>query len=87
MSVLIVDDSLDQRLLLTTVLKAGGYARLITAESADDAFQHLRLEDEETAEVDIDLILLDITMPRMNGIEACRRIKASPRLRYIPSSW
>ena len=84
MSVLIVDDSLDQRLLLATVLKAAGYTQLIMAESADDAFQHLRLEDEEKAEVHIDLILLDIEMPRMNGIEACRRIKASPHLRDIP---
>lgn len=84
MSVLIVDDSLDERLLITTFLKAAGYTDLITAESARDAFEHLRLDDPNGIEVSIDLILLDITMPEVNGIEACRRIKAAPRLRDIP---
>ena len=76
MSVLIVDDSVDERLLLKTFLTAAGYAELITAESAGEAFEHLRLDDQNGVEVGVDLILLDITMPKMDGIEACRRIKA-----------
>ena len=84
MSVLIVDDSVDQRLLLKTVLNAAGYAELITAESAGDAFKHLRMDETQGVEVGIDLILLDITMPEMDGIEACRQIKAVRHIRDIP---
>ena len=84
MSVLIVDDSVDQRLLLKTVLNAAGYTELITAESARDAFKHLRMDATRAVEVGIDLILLDITMPEMDGIEACRQIKAVRHVRDIP---
>ena len=84
MSVLIVDDSVDQRLLLKTVLNAAGYAELVLAESAREAFTRLRLDDPQSDGAGIDLVLLDITMPQMDGIEACRRIKAVPSLRDIP---
>ena len=84
MSVLIVDDSVDQRLLLKTVLSAAGYAELIMADSAGDAFKHLKMDEIQGVEVGIDLILLDITMPEMDGIEACRQIKAVRHVRDIP---
>ena len=84
MSILIVDDSLDERLLLKTFLRAAGHAELVIVESAREAFDHLRLDDDGPIETGIDLILLDITMPEMDGIEACRRIKAVPRLRDLP---
>ena len=34
--------------------------------------------------VDLDLILLDVDMPGMNGFEACRLIKQSPKTEHIP---
>ena len=84
MSILIVDDSLDDRLLLETFLKKAGFSELILADSARDAFRQLGLE-EPTREVNhVDLVLMDVLMPEIDGIEACRRIKASGQFSDVP---
>src|SRR4051812_13800368 len=82
MSILIVDDSASQRLVMTSLLKAGGYTALVAAESAEQAVQHLTHPAGDP--VDVDLILMDISMPGMDGIAACRRIKATAGLEDIP---
>lgn len=84
MSILIVDDSLEERLLLQTILKGAGYEEIITAESAEEAFCHLGMHQSSNAPSSIDLILMDIVMPTMDGIAASQRIKAIERLREIP---
>ena len=84
MSILIVDDLLDNRLLLETILKAAGYTELLNAESARDAFKQLGMDNPASVAAGVDLILMDITMPEMDGIEACRRIKDTTRLQDIP---
>ena len=84
MSILIVDDSLDDRLLLETFLKKAGFSELTLADSARDSFRQLGLE-EPTREVNqVDLVLMDVLMPEIDGIEACRRIKASGRFSDVP---
>ena len=80
MSILIVDDSGTQRLLMTSLLKTGVQIPLVAVDSARAAFEHLAGPDGAAVE----LILMDISMPDMDGIAACRQITATPGLADIP---
>jgi CheY-like chemotaxis protein/HAMP domain-containing protein len=84
MSILIVDDTLSQQLLLSAVLRSAGYGDVMTAPSAEQAFERLSDDGAAGGEPDVDLILMDISMPDVDGIEACRRIKAQPSWQDIP---
>src|SRR5918992_2855937 len=84
MSILVVDDQAGIRLMLETILKDAGYTNVQTAESAAEASDLLGVDDAFSPATGIDLILMDISMPGINGIEACRRIKAVAYLKDIP---
>lgn len=86
MSILVVDDSEDGRRLLVQMLLHSGYSEVVSATSAEDAFDLLGLEggDFEANAGNIDLILMDIIMPGVNGIDACKRIKSSPAYADVP---
>jgi adenylate cyclase len=84
MSILIVDDTAMQRQTLAALLTAHGYTDVLVASSATEAFGQLAGASSARHAPAIDLILMDIRMPGMDGIAACRRIKAVPELHDIP---
>lgn len=83
MRILIVDDSEMSRHLLNTWLSTAGYTDLISVESGVAALRRATnpLAPRET---DIDLILLDIEMDGLDGIDTCGRLRAEPHLRDTP---
>ncbi|MCG9969045.1 diguanylate cyclase [Pelotomaculum terephthalicicum JT] len=84
MAILIVDDLSDSRLLIEYILKSAGYTDVFTAKSAADAFKLLGMDNAQGAQGGFDLIVMDIIMPGIDGIEACRLIKERENMRDIP---
>jgi diguanylate cyclase (GGDEF)-like protein/PAS domain S-box-containing protein len=75
-AILIVDDAADNLSVLRTMLMRQGYQTFV-ATSGDRAL-------EIAQRVRPDLVLLDVVMPGMDGLEACRRMKAHPATARIP---
>ena len=70
-TILIVDDDESiRRLIATTLEDVSGY-RMSEAGDGEEAMRRAR-------EVQPSIVFLDIDMPRLNGIEACRRLKSEP---------
>lgn len=76
MKILIADDELRLRKVVSMHIKKSGY-EVIEANNGRHA---LELAKEKNP----DIIVLDIMMPEMDGIEACRAIKADPNLKDKP---
>lgn len=75
-NVLVVDDEPDILELISYNLKREGYSvtAVATGEAAIEALRRLRP----------DLVVLDLMLPGVNGLEVCRRIKTDPKLSGIP---
>ena len=85
MRILIVDDSEDGRDVAEAMLLAAGYKDVSTAGSAAEAYRFLAVGGPAGHEpTPIDLVLLDIVMPEIDGIEACARIRNEPRHSDLP---
>src|ERR1700752_5156537 len=74
--ILVVDDVPDNVDILQMRLESQGYE----VSTAGDGVEAL----EKTRELLPDLVLLDIMMPKMDGIDALKRLKADPALPFIP---
>jgi len=74
--ILIVDDNETNRDILATRLATHGYELL----QAADGEEALIAAKEQTP----DLILLDVMMPKLDGVEVCRRLKGDATLPFIP---
>ncbi|MCW2564544.1 MAG: response regulator containing a CheY-like receiver domain and a domain [Mycobacterium sp.] len=73
---LAVDDEPANLRLLDAVLTPRGY-RILTASSGAEALALLETEE-------VDIVLLDIVMPEMDGHEVCRRIRSKPATEFLP---
>ncbi len=74
--VLVVDDSITTRTLESSVLEAAGYD-VSTAVDGADGWRQLQ-------ERGADLVVSDVEMPRMDGLQLCEAIRASSRFRELP---
>ncbi|NTV51802.1 MAG: response regulator [Candidatus Firestonebacteria bacterium] len=75
-TILVVDDEVEILSLVQRILSGNDY-RILTAKNAEEVFATL---DKEL----VDLILLDVMMPAMDGFEVCRLLKANSRTQPIP---
>jgi len=74
--ILIVDDNQDSRELVSKILKSRGY-RTIEAIDGEEALEKAMSEKP-------DLILMDISIPKIDGYEVTKRLKSTEEFKYIP---
>jgi two-component system response regulator len=86
--ILLVEDNEDDVLLTHRALRALKLAsRVETVRDGAEALEFLALTGKDSAGTKNeppDIILLDINLPRLSGIEVLRRVKSDPRTRPIP---
>ncbi|MEW6365398.1 MAG: hybrid sensor histidine kinase/response regulator [Acidobacteriota bacterium] len=75
-SILVVDDSITTRTLEKNILETAGY-RVLLATDGVEAFGTLQTEE-------VDLVLSDVQMPRLDGFSLTRKIKSDPRHKDMP---
>ncbi len=73
---LLADDNEDMRLMLRELFRASGHEVSLAADGVDAL--------ASIAEREPDLVILDHSMPRMSGLEVCRRLKQNPFTARIP---
>lgn len=82
MHILVAEDDPDDKLLLKEAFEeAGGDNRLVFVDNGQELIDHLMDARQDALP---GLILLDLNMPKKNGMEALKEIKADPNLRKIP---
>ena len=74
--VLVVDDFRDNREMYADYLAFKGY-RVAEAEDGEEAV-------EQAIQLVPDLVVMDLALPRLDGLEATRKLKADPRTKKIP---
>ena len=75
-TILIVDDEVGIARMIQVLLEARGFTAVV-CHSGDEALERMATQA-------VDLVLLDLMMPGMDGYEVCRRLKADHRWRHIP---
>ena len=74
--VLVVDD-LELNVKVLAAKLTAEYFDVVTAMSGAEALETIERENP-------DIVLLDVMMPDMDGIEVCRRIRADPKMMHLP---
>lgn len=83
MTILLVDDNTVNLFVIEKILDSAGYKETVPLTSAQMLFDYLQLDNPNPTCNSVDLILLDIMMPEIDGIEACKRIKQNEKFKDI----
>jgi len=83
MSILLVDDIVDNVELIKSMLSRSGFTNVLSAESGNTAIECLKQQVKNNVST-IDLVLLDIMMPGMDGYELCRILRSHEEWSDIP---
>jgi len=78
-TILLVEDSHTQREKIADLLQGCKFS-VITASDGAEALSKIT----ENPGIKLDLVILDVVMPNVNGYEVCRRLKANPKTENIP---
>jgi len=82
-SLLLVEDNSDDEFLSNWVLKRAGITKVTVARDGDEALNFLHGGEEGPGTLP-DLVILDLKLPKMDGIEVLRRIREDARTRALP---
>ena len=75
--VVLADDDADMRMLVEIAVRKAAFAVAAVAVDGTEAWQHVR--DHAP-----DLVVLDVTMPGLSGLDVCRLIRSDPSLAETP---
>lgn len=86
--ILVVDDSEESSAITTALLRRGGFEQIEFARSGQEALECIGIDGETPPsidwEIEYDLVILDIVMPDMDGIEVCARMRINQPSRHVP---
>jgi len=77
MKILIVDDSITIRRIITNALKTVGFPDTVEAANGKDALEKL-------TSTNVDFIITDWNMPEMNGLDFIKQVRANPDYSSLP---
>ena len=80
--ILVVDDSLNHRQLIYDGLKKLGYKTIVTSENVNDAFT--KLNSETDSGVPFDLVLSDLNMPGLSGLDFLKMVRETEKFKILP---
>ncbi|PKL45152.1 MAG: hypothetical protein CVV41_03410 [Candidatus Riflebacteria bacterium HGW-Riflebacteria-1] len=83
MNILVVDDAPDNLMLLEAILEGENFENIFLASSAREAYEYIGIVDSPKRAT-VDLILMDVMMPEISGIEAIREIRSNAEYQDIP---
>ncbi len=84
MSILIIEDFQEERDLIHAILHRAGFGPLLPVATAQEGLQLLGIGKRGKSMSGIDLVLMDLEMPEVDGLEACQRIRMEEKLQSLP---